>query len=72
MDSDAVEVAFQYIHNAKSKDYEDFNIETAWASLKSKFAPQAAPKEMVYIGNLMIVNSRKVWIRMCGFRKLKI
>ena len=45
-DSDAGNVAFQHVRNSKSTDYEDGNIETAWAWLKSKFAPQTAPTEI--------------------------
>ena len=56
-DSDAGNVAFQYVRNSKSKDYEDGNVQVAWAALRTKFAPQTAPTEIAlykkfYEGNL--------------------
>ena len=45
-DSEAGNVAFQYVRNSKSKEYEDGNVEVAWSSLKGKFAPQTAPTEI--------------------------
>ena len=45
-DSDAGNVAFQYVRNSKSKEYEDGNVKVAWAALKMKFAPQTAPTEI--------------------------
>ena len=45
-DTDAGNVAFQYVRNSKSKDYEDGHVGYAWAALRSKFSPQTAPTEI--------------------------
>ena len=45
-DTDAGNVAFQYVRNSKSAKYEDGNIAVAWSALKAKFAPQTAPTEI--------------------------
>ena len=45
-DTDSGNVAFQYVRNSKSKEYEDGNIAVAWASLQKKYAPKTAPTEM--------------------------
>ena len=41
-DSDAGNLAFQYVRNSKSKDYEDGNIEVAWSALQKKYAPNGS------------------------------
>ena len=45
-DSDAGNVAFQYVQNSKSSEYEDGNVEVVWGSLKPKFNPQTAPTDI--------------------------
>ena len=66
-DTDAGNVAFQYVRNSKSPDYEDGNIEVAWNALKGKFAPQTAPTEIALYRKFYESKLRKgvdpdVWI----------
>ena len=45
-DTEAGNVAFSIVINAKTEDLSDGDTNLAWATLKKKFAPQTAPTEM--------------------------
>ena len=74
-DTEAGNVAFSIVRNAKTKDLPDGDAFLAWTNLKKKFAPQTAPTEMSLYSNfhsskLQSGEDPDIWI--CHLEDLRI